>query len=98
MHVKIRFEAQIDLEDSVVFYNSKTPKVGDIFLGYMTEKIAALTNSAGIHKTIHNCHRKILKKFPYAIYYVIHDDIVEVVAVLHQRRGMNFVKSRLGGR
>ena len=37
----------------------------------------------------------ITKRFPYAIYYDIEDDLVVVHAVLHTRRDLSFIEDRL---
>ena len=37
----------------------------------------------------------ITKRFPYAIYYEIEDDLVIVHAVLHTKRDLFFIKNRL---
>jgi len=31
-------------------------------------------------------HRRFLKRFPYAIYYTVEDDLVLIVAVMHMKR------------
>lgn len=95
MQIKLRIEAERDLGDAAVFYNSRSDGVGDAYLDYMKAELAALTETAGIHREMHGCHRKLVKRFPYAIYYLVHQDVVDVVAVLHQRRGRQYVKSRL---
>lgn len=97
MRVRVRIEAERDLEDAAVFYNSRTAGVGDLYLEYMTAELVALASTAGIHRKIHHCHRKLVMRFPYAIYYLFQEDLVEVVAVLHQRRGKFYVDQRLAG-
>ncbi len=95
MQVKIRMEAERDLGDAAVFYNSRSNGVGDAYLDYMNEELAALSETAGTHRKTQGCHRKLVKRFPYAIYYLVQENIVEVVAVLNQRRGPQYVKQRL---
>ena len=95
MQVKIRMEVERDLGEAAVFYNSRSNGVGDAYLAYMNEELAALSETAGIHREIHGCHRKLVKRFPYAIYYLVHAEVVDVVAVLHQRRGLQYVERRL---
>lgn len=96
MLVRIRVEAQLDLEDAAAFYNCRTPGVGDAFLEHMNIQFDELLKTAGIHRTVHNCHRKLVTKFPYAIYYLIVDDIAEIVAVFHPRRDSRVFRKRLG--
>ena len=38
----------------------------------------------------------LTKRFPYAIYYDIEDDLVVVHAVLHTRKNLKFIEKRLG--
>lgn len=97
MRVKIRAEAERDLGDAAIYYNSRSNGVGDEFLDTMNEELAALSETADVHREMHGCHRKLVQRFPYAIYYLVHEDIADVVAVLHQRRGAQYLKRRLAG-
>jgi toxin ParE1/3/4 len=93
--VKLRTEAELDLVDAAAFYNSRSDGVGDSFLDYMGEQLAGLSESAEVHLQMHGCHRKFVKRFPYTNYYLLHDGIVDIVAILHQRRGQRYVGKRL---
>jgi plasmid stabilization system protein ParE len=95
VQIKIRVEAERDLGDAAIYYNSRSDGVGDNYLECMMGELNALLNTAGTHREMHGCFRKLIKRFPYAVYYLVHDDTVDVVAVLHQRRGHQYIRQRL---
>ncbi len=95
MLVRIRIEAQVDLENAADFYNSRDPGIGDAFLAHMEAQFAELSKTAGIHPMMYNCYRKLVTKFPYAIYYLIIENRAEIIAVCHQRRDTGNLRKRL---
>lgn len=96
MLVRIKLEARVDLEDAADFYNTQAPGLGDVFLEHMDAQFVELSRTAGIHRTIHDCYRKLVPKFPYAIYYRIIDNRAEIVAIFNQRRDQRILRNRLG--
>jgi len=42
-----------------------------------------------------NVRRKLLKKFPYAIYFYIDDSFVRIIAVAHQRQNPESIRNQL---
>lgn len=53
---------------------------------------------AGIHATHFGYYRMLAKRFPYAIYYEIEDNIARVVAVLDMRQNPASIEGKLRGR
>lgn len=54
--------------------------------------VDSLAGYAGIHAQIHGFHRMLARRFPYAIYYRVIDDVCVVYRILDCRRnpGDNF--------
>ena len=93
--VVILKEAADDLSDGKAFYDQKESGVGDYFWDSLFADIESLVIYAGIHSRKHGLHRMLAKRFAYAVYYEIVDDIVYVVAVLPMRRNPAWIKRKL---
>jgi len=85
MRVELRTEARIDLVDGAEFYDNVSPGLGERFLHCLREDLALLNSTAGIHELYRGFHRSLAKRFPFAIYYLVTTDVVDVVAVLDCR-------------
>jgi hypothetical protein len=93
MQVKILFPAEQDLADGYFFYEGQSHGLGSYFLDSIYSDIDALVYFGGIHSLIFGYHRALSKRFPYAIYYHIIDDIVS--AVLDCRRKPRWIRKKL---
>lgn len=91
-------EVADDLNDGKAFYDQREPRVGDYFWDSLLADIESLVLYAGIHRKEHDFYRMLAKRFPYAIYYDIVDDIAYVVAVLPMRRNPSWIKRKIKGR
>lgn len=95
--VLILKEAAVDLEEGRLFYDSKEQGVGDYFFDNLISDIESLRFFAGIHSKQFGIHRALSKRFPFAVYYQIEDQIVKVVAVLDMRRSPAWVRKKITG-
>ncbi len=84
--MKILDEAQQDLEEAAQFYESQKNGLGNYFLDSLIADIESLVLYAGIHIKINGYFRLLSKTFPYAIYYLINNNIIEIYAILDCRK------------
>ena len=84
-----------DLSEGHNFYDQIESGVGDYFWDSLIADIESLIIYAGIHSKRYGLHRMFAKRFPYAIYYEIKDDIAYVVAVLPMRRDPLWIKRKI---
>jgi len=96
--VVVLSEVAADLNAGRGFYDQSEPGLGDYFWDSLCADIESLLIYAGIHNRQHGLYRVLAKRFPYAIYYEIADDVAYVVAVLPIRRHPDWIKRRLGDR
>lgn len=87
--IRIRFsaEASAELADALLYYLASDPGVGAEFLNAFTataDRLREYPESGGIYRSKYR--RTFLKHFPYAIYYIIAPDEIQVLALLHTRR------------
>ena len=88
-------EAVDDLNVGKSFYDSQEPGVGDYFWDCLVTDIESLIVYAGVHIKKWGFYQMLSKRFPYAIYYEISEDIAYVVAILPMRRDPAWISRQL---
>jgi hypothetical protein len=96
MRVELRTEARIDLVDGAEFYENVSPGLGEHFLKCVRDDLASLASTAGIHESYRGFHRSLVRRFPFAIYYLVTSEVVDVVGVLDCRVEPKSTDERLG--
>jgi hypothetical protein len=69
-----------DLMDGFHFYEEQSEGLGDYFQNCLFSDIDSLRLYAGIHLKKFGYHRSLSKRFPYAVYYDLHQGNVRVWA------------------
>jgi hypothetical protein len=95
MRVELRVEARRDLLDGAWFYEQQREGLGTYFTDRLFEDLERLEGEAGIHEVVFGLHRKLARRFPFAIYYKIVSSVIDVVAVLDCRRDPESTAKRL---
>ncbi len=88
-------EATVDLEEGRLFYDLQGKGVGGYFFDCLMSDLECLKFYGGIHRKKFGFYRMLSKRFPFAIYYEIDKDIVEVVAILDMRRNPSLIRNNL---
>ncbi len=96
--VVVLAEVAGDLNEGRAFYDQQGSGIGDYFWGSLVSDVESLKIYAGIHPRRHGVYRMLAKRFPYAIYYELADDIAYVVAVLPMRRSPAWIRKQLRDR
>ena len=95
MRIKILNVAENDLEDGYRFYESQADGLGAYFLDTLYSDIGSLAYFAGMHRVVLGYHRLLSKRFPFAVYYRVVDDVVLVSAILDCRRNPSWIREKL---
>lgn len=95
MRIEILDEAEKDLVDGFAFYEQQSKGLGDYFLDSIFAEVESLHLYAGIHALHFGYHRLLAKRFPFAIYYRVENDTVQVYAILDCRRNPAWIRDRL---
>jgi hypothetical protein len=96
MRIRISRAASEDLLKGHEFYERQQQGIGGYFLDSLYADIDALLLYGGMHpKPTGRLHRAMAKRFPFAIYYDLKDDLVTVVAVLDCRQNPDSIVERL---
>ena len=96
MRVRIFDNAKLDLVDGFTFYEDQADGVGHYFLDSLFADIDSLALYGSVHpRRPEGFHWMLSKRFPYAVYYTVVDDLVSVHAVLDCRQDPGKIDERL---
>jgi hypothetical protein len=96
VRVQILDLAKEDLIQGHRFYEEREAGLGSYFLDSLYSDIDSLRLFGGIHrKAYKGFHRSLSKRFPFAIYYTIENDIVRVRAVVDCRKAPSWIRGHL---
>lgn len=92
----IRPEAEEDLSESYRWYERQRPGLGDDFLLRVEAALDSISYDPEIFATIHkDVRRKLIRRFPYGIFYVIGQNKISVLAIVHTKRHPKHWKNRI---
>ena len=96
--IQILTDAENGLYEGRKFYDNQGKNVGDYFWDCPLSDIKSLIIFAGIHRKEFGFYRMLSKRFPYAIYYDVNDDVASVIAVLPMRRYPVWIRTKMSER
>lgn len=96
MKLIVRPEAEADVQRGYRWYEEQLPGVGDDFLEIVERQIARVVERPVAYPRVHpRVRRSLTPRFPYAIFYLLRDDAVVVIAVSHQAQDAEHWQSRV---
>jgi len=95
MRIRILHDAELDLLDGYSFYEMQSPGLGDYFLDSLSSDIQSLLLFARSHEIHFGYHRLLARRFPFAIFYQVNADFIEIWAVFDCRQDPPKLKDRL---
>lgn len=95
MRIRILPEAERDLNLGADFYESQSPGAGAYFINGLLEDIDGLLKHGGVHAKYRGFHRAMSHRFPFAIFYDLNGDTIDIYAVLDCRQDPATIDSRL---
>jgi len=97
MKLTILPSAFADLAEGRIFYERQGGNaLGEYFFNTLFSDIDSLTLYAGTHRMIDDAFYRLLsKRFPYAIYYTLTNDVVEIWRVLDGRQDPAVIEKKL---
>ncbi|WP_287603111.1 type II toxin-antitoxin system RelE/ParE family toxin [Thiothrix sp.] len=96
MRIELHPDAEADLVDGFAFYDAQQAGLGDYFVDSLLADLESLQIYAGIHPIHFGFNRLLAKRFPFAVYYRVENEVVRVYAVLDCRRDPVVTHERLG--
>lgn len=95
MRIRILSSAVEDIHAGRLFYERQAQGVGAYFFDSLFSDIDSLALYAGIHPKVFEYHRLLSKRFPYAVYYTVENDVAVVWRVLDLRRNPDGIQDAL---
>ncbi len=95
MAIRLLESAKEDLREGWSFYEKNSRGLGDYFLDCIQADVRSLTYFAGIHEMSEGFHRMLVKRFPFAVYYEVQSDSIDIYAILDCRREPQWISTRL---
>lgn len=95
MEIRLLETTKEDLREGWKFYEQNAAGLGDYFLDCMRANVRSLKVFAGIHELSDGFHRMLAKRFPFAVYYLIEHETIDVYAILDCRRDPEWIVKRL---
>jgi plasmid stabilization system protein ParE len=89
----VRPEAEADIEDAYVWYEGRSPGLGDRFLGAVDETMELVRGAPARFPEKHrepdfSIRRALVDGFPYGVFFIWNEtiDATSVIACMHARR------------
>lgn len=94
--VVLRPEASRDVEQARDYYESQHDGLGQAFLDRLKESLLRIADLPETYAIVwRNVRAARLRQFAYVVYYRMHKDRIEILAVVHGSRGAATWKSRV---
>ena len=95
MRVRFRLEAAQDVEGARAWYDEQQGGLGDAFAASLEDVIELIVEFPEAFPEIAVGHRRaLLHRFPYAVYYRLAGELIDVLACLHTSRSPETWRSR----
>lgn len=91
-------EVEFDLQDGRAFYDRQQAGVGDYFVDSILADAESLSLYAGTHSKHFGFFRLLGRTFPFAIYYLVDEDLASVCAILDMRSDPAWIRAELQDR
>lgn len=85
MTLRFRPEVAAELQDAREWYEARQPGLGDELFVELESVLTRIDGSPRSFAKVHGeVHRALLRRFPYAVFFVVEPDAMVILAVLHQ--------------
>ena len=80
-------DAERDLVDAYGWYEARVTGLGSEFLLSIDAALSSIQRTPKMYPFVYkNVRRALIRRFPYGIFYVIEEDRIVVLGILHARR------------
>ena len=98
LKINVRPAALDELERAWIWYEEQRLGLGDEFRACVDATLAAATRNPLAYPRVEGeLHRALVRRFPYAVLFLVEPDRIEVIAVFHGARDPRERRRRMGG-
>jgi toxin ParE1/3/4 len=94
--VRLQPAAVADTAEAAGWYERQQPELGIEFILEIDAAIDRAAESPEVYEALYLGVRRVLtQRFPYSVYFVFENSVIEVIAVLHQHQSPSIWQSRI---
>ena len=94
--VNVQPRAEAEADEAAAWYEAEQPGLGIEFLLELDAAIERAAEAPLVYVQVFmDARRVLMRRFPFAVYFVYENGVVEIFAILHQRRASSLWKSRV---
>lgn len=95
MKLKISPFAELDLQESIEFYNEQRENLGKEFYETITTAFEGIKNNPGQFPKEYQEMRKVsIKRFPFVVFFEVKGDNCYILGIFHSSRNPKIMKTR----
>ncbi len=88
-------EAELDLEEAYNWYESQNIGLGSEFIRVIDASLSNIQRNPLSYPTIYQkIRRKLIRKFPYGLFYLVENEMIIILACFHIKRNPKQWKRR----
>ena len=92
----LRPDAEDDVAAAYHWYDVRSPGLGAEFLRAVEAGLASVERNPEAYPEVYkHARRALLRRFPYALFYVLSPELIEVIGCIHTRRHPRGWRSRV---
>lgn len=93
--LRVQPQARLDAEHATAWYEAERPGLGIEFILELDIALERAAESPLAHAAVSGPVRRVLmRRFPYAVYFLLDRNKIEVIAILHQARAAEAWQTR----
>lgn len=94
--IVLRAAAKLDLASAYDYYEGERIGLGAEFMARVKRCLGEIAANPEWHAVVEaDIRQALVTRFPYGIFYRVHSDRIEIVAVLHHKRDPHIWKRRM---
>ncbi len=94
--LRIRAAAEADIQDAYNYYETCQKGLGQDFILCIESALEKITKNPDHYPVVHRrIHRILVKRFPFGIFFILKENTLIVLAVLHASRNPRRWKARV---
>ena len=87
--------AELDIDNAIHWYEEQQEKLGENFLTALKQTLLVVSkNPLSFRKRYKTVRAVAMQTFPYSLYYILENETIFVIAVIHQKRNPKVWKKR----
>jgi toxin ParE1/3/4 len=93
--IRVRPEAEADLREAHQWYEQRRIGLGEHFILCVEDALERIRRNPQAYPVVHReTRRTLIRRFPYAVFYVVEESSIIIIAVMHVSRNPSQWKLR----